>query len=342
LGDIAMYNAAVIGLGNIGLMYDFDSKRTKPSSHTLAYIQSPDLELVAAADTRLGQESFLNQLAPGVQFYSDYQKMLSDQAVDLVSICTDSQTRVELVRYIVENTSTKLIFCEKPLSSTVRDAASLLSVLDSYTGYFIPNLSRRWNTGILGVKQSIKRNEYGKIRKIHIRYTRGIYNTGSHLFDMIRFLVGDIDSVRVLHKEYTSSELTGELSFTFDFVCGEGITGYAEAFNDAFYYLFEIDLYFEEGKIEITRSGDQIRYLKAGEHPLFEGFKSLIEDKQEQGWLAESALQNAMAHLYRVLRGDDEPVCNVMDGIYPLFVAEALMKSYKHNGSIEKVVTSFD
>jgi predicted dehydrogenase len=337
-----MFTCAVVGLGQIGLMYDFDEKRTKPSSHVLAYSQDPGFQLVAASDTRIEQEQHLHQLAPDVKFYANYQEMLADCPVDVISICTHAQTRVDMIDFIVRYTKTKMIFCEKPLGASAQDAAMLSGIVEDYEGYFIPNLSRRWNSGINRIKDSMNSRTYGSLQKIHLRYTRGIFNTGSHLFDMIRFLVGEIQEVRVVNKVYTSSELSGELSFSFEFTCQESVAGYAEAFDDTNYYMFEVDLYFEAGKIEITRSGDQIRYLKVGEHPLFAGLRSLVDDQCEQHLLSESTLGNAITHLHRVLSGVEQPVCSFKDGMYPLFVAEALMKSYSHNGSREKVVTSFE
>jgi hypothetical protein len=117
----------------------------------------------------------------------------------------------------------------------------------------------------------------------------------------------------------------------------QGISGYAEAFNDQDYYIFEMDFYFTSGKIELYQSGDHVRIYRVGEHPLFNSFQSLHLWDQSVGLLEESNLKNAVAHLVRVIEGDEEPICRLVDGIYPLYVAEALKKSYENRGSLEKV-----
>ncbi|NHN33880.1 Gfo/Idh/MocA family protein [Paenibacillus agricola] len=338
-----MHTCAIIGLGNIGLMYDFDPQRSSPSSHALAYTQNDNFKLVAASDTRVSQEVYLLQKAPSTKFYENYLDMLAQQhPLDVISLCTHANSRVQIIDHIVNHTSTKLIFCEKPVAQSIQDCEEISALLEVFPGKFIPNLTRRWNKGIQHAKKEITSKKYGELQKIHIRYTRGIYNTGAHLFDLIRFLVGAISDVRVLHKTYTSSEVSGELSFTFEFLCRESVVGFAEAFNDSYYYMFEIDLYFEGGKIEITRSGDIIKYLRVGDHPLFTDLKNLEEDQVEEHLLADSALKNAVAHLHNVLNGYESPICEFRDGIYPLYVAEALMKSYNNHGSREKVVTNLE
>jgi predicted dehydrogenase len=343
IGIEMMINAAVIGLGRMGLMYDFDEKRDKPSSHVLAYAMNTDYCLRSAADLNPDQEKYLRQISPETAYYQDYTELLcSHPDLDVVSICTPPEGRLSLITDILSLTKVKVIFCEKPIASSLEEALQIVDILKNSKVVFIPNLSRRWNSGIRRVRQTIKELEYGPLEKIHLRYTRGIYNTGSHLFDLIRYFVGPMASVQVLNQVKTSSERDGEPTYSFVFNTLSEVSGFAEAFNDANYYMFEIDLYLENGKIEIRDSGNEIKYYTTGKHALFEGFSSLHLQKVESSLLKESNLAQAIKHISDVIHRNEPVACDIEDGIYPLQVAQALVLSFQKSGSWEKVVNTIE
>lgn len=331
------YKAAVIGLGQIGLTYDLDLKRERPSSHVLAYALNPAIELVAAADARKEQEQLLGKLAPGVKFYQSMSELLQNNEIDIISICTPHSHHLPAIRQVLQNSAVKLIFCEKPLVSSLAEVTQLKQLLQNTSCPIIPNLSRRWNSGMKRVKDTVSSGKYGELQKIHVRYTRGIFNTGAHIFDLLHWWAGKMDRVQVFEKVATSADADHDPSFTFTFRIGETITGFAEVFNDSQYYLFEVDLYFSQGKVSVLSSGDDVFYYSVGEHHLFSGFKSLLPDRQESKLLREANLANAVDNIVRVLDNAEQPMCTMDDSIYPLYVAQALLQSYNNNLSWERV-----
>jgi predicted dehydrogenase len=263
--------------------------------------------------------------------------MLQQHPADIFSICTPPGRRVEIIKKIIDMASPRLIFCEKPLANSLAEALKLAALLEKTHCTLVPNLSRRWNSGTYRVLDVIRRAVYGELQKINIRYTRGIFNTGSHMFDLIRLYAGDVRRVQALGRVLTSSDADQDPSFSFAFSTAGGAAGFAEAFDDHQYYMFEMDLYFARGKLEVRHSGDEIGCYGTGPHPLFPEFASLRQDRVEKGFLAESSLANAYDHIVRVLDGREDPLCTVADGLFPLYVAHALLRSYNNNGSKEEV-----
>ncbi|NRF93659.1 Gfo/Idh/MocA family oxidoreductase [Paenibacillus frigoriresistens] len=331
-----MYKAIVIGLGQIGLTYDLDPKRIKPSSHTLAYYQHPQVNYVAATDPREAQKSVLHSLAPEVVFYSELRALLKSHEPDIVSICTPPISHVSVIKEILSLCSPKVIFCEKPIVGHQSEVNEIRNLMENSSCMFIPNLSRRWSSGIQRLKKTIDSNQFGRLNKIHTRYTRGIFNTGSHMFDIIRWLAGDIEKVMAVNQIETSSDKDQDPSFTFLFECSSQVSGYGEAFSDNSYYMFEMDFYFEFGKVSVRESGNKMYYYQPDIHPLFSGFQSLKLISTEDDLLSESHLGNAVRHIVRILDKHESPVCNLEDGLYPIFVANALLRS-KESNSWEKV-----
>ncbi|MDR2006771.1 MAG: Gfo/Idh/MocA family oxidoreductase [Acidaminococcales bacterium] len=332
------FTAAVIGLGQIGLTYDFDPARKRPASHVLAYMLNDDISLVGAADPEPEREGLLRKLAGPVKFYADMEKLLTENpALDIVSVCTPPGLHLENIEFILRRARPKIIFCEKPLVKNVEEAARLKSLLAGKETLLVPNISRRWSTGLKKIGESIEKEEFGRLQKITARYTRGVYNTGAHLFDLLRRWAGGIKSVQVAEKVATSAEKDADPSFSFLFDTEKGAKGFAEAFDDRQYYIFEIDLYCSKGKIAFRNSGNDVFYYRVREHALFSGFGQLSFCRGDEGLFNESLVAGAVANLAGVLRGEEEPACCLDDAVYPLLAAAALEKSYKSNKRRERV-----
>ncbi|MCD1260839.1 Gfo/Idh/MocA family oxidoreductase [Paenibacillus athensensis] len=323
-----MLHSLIIGLGQIGLLYDLDPLRHKPSSHTTAYLDSERFRLVAAADIHQGRESLLRGFDDSVRFYTQVTAMLQDHAAEVISICTPPDNHLALIREIISTTSTKLIFCEKPVVANLDEARSLHELMQTTGCMLIPNLSRRWNKGMQRIYEALRQGAYGELQRIHLRYTRGIYNTGSHIFDLVSWFAGRLQSVLVIDQVPTSADHEGDSSFTLHFTTERQVSGYAEAFDDRYYYMFEMDLYLTRGKITILESGNKVRYERVGEHQLFSGFQSLHLDKFDDNLLHDSTLKHAMEHIADVVDGKQQPVCTLKDGLHPIFIAEAVQRSY--------------
>ncbi|MDF2725102.1 MAG: gfo/Idh/MocA family oxidoreductase, partial [Paenibacillus sp.] len=50
-----------------------------------------------------------------------------------------------------------------------------------------------------------------------------------------------------------------------------------------------------------------------------------------------SNIANAVNHVHDIVVSGAAPMCAIEDGIYPLHVAEALIRSHEHNGTWERV-----
>jgi len=148
------------------------------------------------------------------------------------------------------------------------------------------------------------------------------------MFDLVNWFAGSVQNVLAIDQVPTSADREGDPSFTLHFTTERQVSGYAEAFNDQYYYMFEMDLYLTEGKITILESGNKVRYEKAGGHPLFSSFQSLHLEKLEDDLLRDSTLKHAMEHIADVIDGQQQPICTLKDGLHPIFIAEAVQRSY--------------
>ena len=63
------------------------------------------------------------------------------------------------------------------------------------------NYIRRFEPGVVALKETIQRREFGDIYKGVAWYSKGILHNGSHYIDFLRFLLGEVTSCKCWRKE---------------------------------------------------------------------------------------------------------------------------------------------
>ena len=128
---------------------------------------SRDAKTNAASGTKFGIEA--NRI------YADWKKLIAAEAgrIDFLVVCTTNETHYAIAKAALEAGID--VFCEKPLSLTVKEAETLgrlanrkrlvLGVPFTYTGYPMVKLAR----------DLVRKGELGKIDKIVLEYEQGSF-----------------------------------------------------------------------------------------------------------------------------------------------------------------------
>ena len=85
------FKAVVIGIGNIGMMYDFDSLRPHPSSHVMGYCENNVFELTGVVESDSSKETLLRKFSKDTLFFKTLEEAFTKEAfvsADVISICT--------------------------------------------------------------------------------------------------------------------------------------------------------------------------------------------------------------------------------------------------------------
>ena len=180
-------------------------------------------------------------------------------AFDVISICSPTGLHSDDVLNCLKF-KPKVIFCEKPVSTSVSLTQFMVEQCALSNVKLVVNHSRRWDPTIIKLKQDIESNCYGKLRAVSGLYNKGVLNNGSHMIDLLNYLLGDLylDYVGNPIYDYLEEDpsvpvvLSSTKNVSISLNCGNA--------ND--YSLFELYLYFSNACLSMELGGMKWRLRK--------------------------------------------------------------------------------
>jgi hypothetical protein len=249
-----MYNALLIGCGNIGAMYDWDNDHVL--THAKAYFKSGKIN-PSFYDLNKEQLQIVANRYNG-KVIDNLDIALRNLKFDIVSICTPTPSHFTVLSKVLKN-NTKVIICEKPISLNSNELDQLKKLYSDSESKVLVNYIRRFQPSYNRLSTFLENLPEGEVlTNICIRYQRGFINNCSHAIDLLQFLFKkkfDVNNFIITKKVYDH------------FNDDPTISGYGDWLNvnlniiglqNINYSLFEIDLFFNNKKIQIANSGNEI------------------------------------------------------------------------------------
>lgn len=173
------YRVAVIGCGGIS------------RCHTRAYINTPNAELIGAADPSEDSRKRYAEEFAGVATFADPEQMLDDLKPDVVSICTPSPTHSSLT-LLTAKKGVKGIVCEKPMAMTLPEADEMLTVCKANGIRLIVSHQRRLEQSFMVAKQLLDSGAIGNLLRMEANIGDwDLMSWGTHWLDIFRFYNND-------------------------------------------------------------------------------------------------------------------------------------------------------
>jgi len=176
---------AVIGIGNIG------------RQHVRNYFEIPEADLIAIADINKDAERIAAKY--GTKFYQDFQEMLQKEEIDAVSVAIPANLHFSVSIEVIRRG--KHILIEKPITTTIADAKTLIKEAKKKGIKLSVGHLERFNPAIIRLKELIKNGELGKIISITAKRiglspvnTTGVdvvTDLAIHDIDIINYLLGE-------------------------------------------------------------------------------------------------------------------------------------------------------
>ncbi len=294
------YRAGIVGLGNIGLLFDLDerTRRRYPyPTHASAYKDHPRIQLVAACDPDDSRREMLRQHYEVDSLYADVEGMLRNQALDILSVCVPAEEQGEVVHSAIRH-GTRLIFCEKPFATSPALAEDLLEEARRGGSSLVVNYWRRFDPSHGEVRRLIQEKKIGSIQEVRGVYGNGLQNIGSHMVDLLLWYVGPVRWVIGLGGVNDRPEDPG-LDLMIGFNNGVRATLVAHSYQD--YRIFELDILGSNGRVSISNEGLDIRWYSVEENEDVSGARQLTRNPAEIQSTVGKALYHGMDYITQIL-----------------------------------------
>ncbi|HTK28603.1 MAG TPA: Gfo/Idh/MocA family oxidoreductase [Vicinamibacterales bacterium] len=147
----------VVGLGHWG------------PNHVRVFEQMPGTRVVVAADPSPDRRRHVGNLYRDVRLEEDAAEVFRHPEVDAVVIATPARTHFELAKAALERG--KHVLLEKPMCTSLRDAAALARVAESSGRALVHGHVFVYNAGIRYLAEGLQRGDFGTPQYLHATRT---------------------------------------------------------------------------------------------------------------------------------------------------------------------------
>ncbi|HEY95399.1 MAG TPA: Gfo/Idh/MocA family oxidoreductase [Dehalococcoidia bacterium] len=171
--------------------------------HLPAYRTIPEIEIVGIADLDLSLAEKVADEFGITRYVPDCETLLEDNSIELVDICTPTQTHLDVIKTAADQG--KHILVEKPLSVTLEDAVEIQKIIKANDINLCVVHNWRYAPSVGRVAKRISGGYLGNIVTIHglgltsfpsswtlntWLYHQGgvLYDFGPHMIDMILYM----------------------------------------------------------------------------------------------------------------------------------------------------------
>lgn len=311
----------------MGCGFDDNNKMAKVLTHGGSYFKNPDTSLVAFCDIDVSKLKKYGKKYNVNNLFKSSREMFANIDLDLISICTLADTHLELVKQ-ASRSGVKGIFLEKPISSNLKDAKKIIGICNSQNIQLSIDHQRRFDPFFHQIKKILNQNKIGKIQLVTVFYGAGIANTGTHVFDLLRFLFGDAKTVRgalSVNKSPNSADPNIDVELEFK----NEIFVKLIALNVNNYGMLEMNIFGSIGRLVINLATNDVSFYKISQknHLVYKQLeKSNIQLKKSKS----SPIMLGLQDLVKCVKTGKSPMCSGRDGYKALELTIASLLSAKN------------
>ncbi len=304
----AVFNVLIIGAGKIGALFDAP-KDTRVLTYAHAFTANPRFRLAGFVDADILKARHAAGVWGGAAF-SSVADVFKLEKIDVAVIATPDVAHAavldELSRYPL-----KLVCVEKPLAKTKKEAGALGGLYKSKGLPVLVNYSRRFVKEFRSLREKIASGAFGKFMTGTGYYGKGLLHNGSHMVDLVRFLLGEVKGGEISGSIVDFFDDDPSVSACLKLESGQDF--FLHALDARIVTVFEMDLFFEAMRVRIVDSGFSIEESVFGESPVYSGYQVLLP-----GAASRTSLDRAMVQVVENIEGHllhgDALLCGIDDG----------------------------
>jgi len=259
---------------------------------------------------------------------------------DAVFITTPNTRHVPLALAAIN--AGKHVFCEKPLATTIEDAETVFEKAQRSDSIFQIGHNRRFAPVYAALKRYL--SETHQPHSAHVKMNRGellnpewtgdpevtggfLYETPIHMFDMMRFLFGEIESLHAIGSSHEYNEIE-DFSVLLKFANGMHAT-LATAADASWLFPFERVEVFCHHATLVTREMESLICSSNLEGHFTS--HSMQQTPREEKW---GYLQEDRAFIDSIVNGTP-PLVTAFDGLMSVEIANAIYESVRSAAPVQ-------
>jgi predicted dehydrogenase len=289
----------LIGCGKIAGRFD-DPAGGPVESHAAAIAGHPDFTIRACVDADAGVAKAFAEKYAIERFYTSVAELPETADFDVAVISTPDATHFSVAKSLFASREKPLgiLFMEKPVCQHPGELAELLALSAAAEIPVVVNMSRRFHALYRQLRQRSIREQTGRLIRADIYYYGGWRHNGIHMVDTLNFLFGG----RFTDIQILDSTDTGTEDPTLSVKCllaGEDAEVWIHGLSDQHYQLFDLDLKYTNGRLQIRNFEADIRWETVVTNN--RGEKVLVASNLFEGIGERSPLETAYAELHEYL-----------------------------------------
>ena len=320
-----MYRAAVIGCGKIGSELSVDPfLKGDVFTHAEAYTRCAKTELVALCDSDLTKLDAAAGLWGTEGMYAHARDLVASEKLDVISICTPTSSHGEVLLDVLDSPNPpRAILCEKPLGMTLAESEMMAQLAAKKNVVLATIYMRRYANNFRALKKFLDEGGIGKLQVVTGLYIKGTFHNGTHWFDMLRYLCGEVELVSGLNNlGETRDDPTLDVALRLK----SGVFATLRACDHTAYTVFEMELFGTGGRVRIVDSGFEIEVYRPLPSERYAGYVELRRVPMDFGD-RRNLMLHAVEDIVECLETGKDPLCTAADGVEAARIADAAARS---------------
>ncbi len=317
-------NVLLIGCGNIAGGFDLCADpKADPYTHAAAFAKNKNFKLQTCIDP---DKVKLNKFKDKWNFEEAYTTIdaISEcrGKYAVISICTPTSFHHEHLIFAL-SLKPKLIFCEKPIATSYLDAKFHVRQCEAANVLMAVNYTRRWSPDILQLKNDLSNGQWGEIRSVNGIYSKGLLNNGSHMLDILTYLLGPLKliSCGLPVIDYSTEDPSVPIFLQSE----NNVPVFMNIGCAADYSIFEFEIYTEHGVLAIEGGGAKWRIRKPIDSKVFNGYKILDIEENRIGCYRKS-MASAISNINQVIDGEAELLSTGQSALLSHVIVDDVMR----------------
>lgn len=265
------YSTVIVGLGRIGMGYDYSDRTGRLAiTHASAFSQHPGFTLAAGIDPDPSlREQFTRRY--DVPAYADWYAVPVALRPDVVALAVPTGMHEAALQAVLDRRP-RVVLCEKPLAEDVAVGERMVEEAERSGCVLAINYIRRFEPGVRALKQRLATGEAGAIYKGIVWYSKGLFNNGSHMVDLLHFFFGAATAFHIVNRgrNWDARDPEPDVNIRFGDVEVFFMAGREECFSRV-----EMELTGTHGLVKYLKGGEVIELWSTRDDPHYPGYRIL-------------------------------------------------------------------